>query len=205
MTTPVNQSLLSERALAQRERILEAARRCFVEHGFHAASMATIAETAQMSPGLIYRYFDSKNAIIVAIIEQQLKASRDSISSLHQSSDMGDTMIRTFEFWRNGEPSMMNASLFLEISAEARRDAKIAQALHSFDLEMRKELANWLCADPAAGGKGIPKEVGTARALSLQIFFEGLAARAVREPDLDQEVLKTAIAEFLEGLFARDK
>ena len=30
--------------------------------------MAAIAEVAGMSPGLIYRYFDSKNAIILAII-----------------------------------------------------------------------------------------------------------------------------------------
>src|SRR3546814_14252294 len=36
------------RTLAQRERILCAAQKCFVEHGFHAASMASIAETAEM-------------------------------------------------------------------------------------------------------------------------------------------------------------
>ena len=35
---------------SQRERILEAATRCFIQHGFHAASMATISETAEMSP-----------------------------------------------------------------------------------------------------------------------------------------------------------
>ena len=34
------------RAAAQRTRILQAAQKCFVEHGFHAASMATIAQTA---------------------------------------------------------------------------------------------------------------------------------------------------------------
>lgn len=51
------------RAEKQRQRILAAARRCFVERGFHAASMATIADTAEMSQGLIYRYFESKNAI----------------------------------------------------------------------------------------------------------------------------------------------
>ena len=40
--------------------ILDAAKKCFIEHGFHAASMANIAETAGMSPGLIYRYFENK-------------------------------------------------------------------------------------------------------------------------------------------------
>src|SRR3546814_5115905 len=58
------------RTLAQRERILCAAQKCFVEHGFHAASMASIAETAEMSAGLIYRYFENKNAIILARSEE---------------------------------------------------------------------------------------------------------------------------------------
>ena len=58
------------RADLQRARILDAAQRCFVESGFHAATMAKIAETAGMSAGLIYRYFESKNAIVLAIIER---------------------------------------------------------------------------------------------------------------------------------------
>ena len=44
----------SSRADAQRDRILCAALKCFIEHGFHAASMASIADTAQMSAGLMY-------------------------------------------------------------------------------------------------------------------------------------------------------
>src|SRR5690606_36229393 len=48
---------LSERALAQRERVLCAAEQCFLRRVFHAASIADIAATAEMSAGLIYRYF----------------------------------------------------------------------------------------------------------------------------------------------------
>src|SRR5690606_21791567 len=66
----------ADRADLQRDRILQAAQRCFVEHGFHAASMASIAGTAGVSAGLIYRYFASKNEIIVAIVERQLALLR---------------------------------------------------------------------------------------------------------------------------------
>src|SRR5690606_20893936 len=55
-----------ERAQAQRARIMAAARKCFVEYGFHAASMGNIAQQADMSAGLIYRYYASKSAIIIA-------------------------------------------------------------------------------------------------------------------------------------------
>ena len=41
------------KAEAQRERILNAARKCFVEHGFHAASMASIAGTITLQVGIM--------------------------------------------------------------------------------------------------------------------------------------------------------
>jgi len=58
--------IVMARAAKQRERILDAAEACFIRHGFHAASMAHIAQTADMSAGLIYRYFDGKAAIVKA-------------------------------------------------------------------------------------------------------------------------------------------
>jgi AcrR family transcriptional regulator len=75
---------------AQRERILAAAQKRFICSGFHSASMATIAETAGMSPGLIYRYFANKNAIILAIIEQQLKIAQRRIRDM-RSTDGAST------------------------------------------------------------------------------------------------------------------
>ena len=66
----------SRRAEAQRNRILNAAQRCFAERGFHGASMAAIADTAQMSAGLIYRYFDNKSALIHGIVES-VRARRE--------------------------------------------------------------------------------------------------------------------------------
>src|ERR1700744_4297457 len=62
------------RAALQRERILDAAEKCFISSGFHAAGMARVAETAGISAGLIYRYFDSKESLVKAIIMRQLES-----------------------------------------------------------------------------------------------------------------------------------
>ncbi|NMM78326.1 hypothetical protein B2J88_48645 [Rhodococcus sp. SRB_17] len=78
----------ADQGAAFRKRILAAAKKCFVEYGFYTASMASIAETAEMSAGLIYRYFESKDAIILAIIEQQLHENRASIARLQSSHDI---------------------------------------------------------------------------------------------------------------------
>ena len=45
-------------------RIIQAAERAFVRHGFHATTMQHVAAEAAMSPGNLYRYFRSKEAIV---------------------------------------------------------------------------------------------------------------------------------------------
>ena len=59
----------AERRERQVERILAAAKACFVRSGFQGASMQEICTEAGMSPGALYRYFASKEAIIAAICE----------------------------------------------------------------------------------------------------------------------------------------
>ena len=87
------------RAEVQRERILCAAQKCFIEHGFHAASMANIAEAAQMSAGLMYRYFENKSAIVRAIVERQLQNGRAQIAQLHTSADLAASLLQTYRLW----------------------------------------------------------------------------------------------------------
>ena len=117
------------RAEAQRERILCAAQKCFIEHGFHAASMANIAAAAQMSAGLMYRYFDNKSAIVRAIVERQLQDGRAQIEQLHSSADLAASILQTYRLWLARDPAVMNPALYLEMSAEATRDPQIAAAL----------------------------------------------------------------------------
>ncbi len=51
---------------------MAAARRCFARNGFHQTSMPDILEEAGVSAGAFYRYFRSKDDIIVLIAEQGL-------------------------------------------------------------------------------------------------------------------------------------
>lgn len=202
MSLPSSTAKLTQRAELQRERILNAAQTCFIEQGFHAAGMAMIAHTAGMSPSLIYRYFDSKNAIILAIVERQLANGRTAIRNLHYAPDFAAAAYEAFTQWRAADPRIMNAALFLEMTAEASRNPALATAFATSDQELRKEISNWLSASVADGGKGLPVEIAQWRAICMQCFMEGLAIRALREPDLSPEKLKLAIAHFVEGMFA---
>ncbi len=53
-----------------KDKILQAAVKLFAENGFHSTSVSRIAEAAGVSKGLAYNYFKSKNALLLAIIDQ---------------------------------------------------------------------------------------------------------------------------------------
>jgi AcrR family transcriptional regulator len=55
----------------RREQILDAAMRVFAQKGFTRATNKDIAREAGITPGLIYYYFESKEAVLKAIVEQR--------------------------------------------------------------------------------------------------------------------------------------
>jgi len=190
------------RAEAQRERILNAAEKCFIESGFHAASMASIAETAGMSAGLMYRYFENKNAIVLAIIERQLREAHESLSREKPASDLAADLFALFRGWQARDPSVMNAALYLEMSAEGTRDPQVAAAVRAADAQLHEDLKAWIARPREQGGLGLSADKAAARAIVLQSFARGLAVNAVRNPALDPALVRRAIDDFVRGLLA---
>jgi len=82
---------------ARRQQIIDAAYRCFARQGFHQATMRDIYAEANLSPGAVYHYFDSKDAIIHASFEFDYQrslalldaaiASDDPLKALHELLD----------------------------------------------------------------------------------------------------------------------
>lgn len=58
----------------KRSAILDAALRSFAERGVHAVAVPEIAETAGVATGTIYRYFESKEALINALYRREKTA-----------------------------------------------------------------------------------------------------------------------------------
>ncbi|MFI5844848.1 TetR/AcrR family transcriptional regulator [Catenuloplanes sp. NPDC051500] len=59
---------------ARRQQIVDAARARFASHGFAHTSMADIITESGLSNGAIYRYFTSKDQIVIAVCEQGTEA-----------------------------------------------------------------------------------------------------------------------------------
>jgi AcrR family transcriptional regulator len=54
----------------KREAVIDAMLDVVAEYGFHGAPMAFVAERAGVGAGTVYRYFDSKDAVIVACYQE---------------------------------------------------------------------------------------------------------------------------------------
>jgi AcrR family transcriptional regulator len=185
---------------AQRARILDAAKQCFIEEGFHAATMAEIAARAEMSAGLIYRYFENKNAIVLAITERELELRRARIAELRPGQDHAARLAQLFRDFQSTHADGTNAALFLETSAEATRVPEIAEAAAAIDRQSRLEFQQWLTRPRRDGGLGLEAREAEAFALLLTFIVDGLLVRSAREPGLDAAKLKRALAPVLEKL-----
>ena len=71
---------------AKRRQIMDGARTVFLSEGFDGASMGEIARQAGVSKGTLYVYFDSKEALFEAIVEEESRSQAEQVFAL----DSGD-------------------------------------------------------------------------------------------------------------------
>jgi len=176
------------RADKRRRQVLDAAGACFREEGFHGASMSRIAARAEMSVGHIYRYFDSKEAIIIALVERDCAKFDNWLKRMISAAASIETIIENL---RRGIPWLLNrdrAAIFLEMHAEAGRNPKIAVVLAEMDRNLRtllKELIGRVRSSQAA-----PLEVTEATIEMVLLMLQGVAARVTINPDMSRGTLE---------------
>ncbi len=78
---------------ARRQQILDAAWACFARKGYHQTTMQDICEESELSPGAIYRYFPSKEAIRTAVYDRYREWVRDVLETARsQAQEPLDTL-----------------------------------------------------------------------------------------------------------------
>lgn len=171
------------KADVRRRQILEAARACVLQAGFHGSSMQQIAQAADLSVGQIYRYFENKEAIIAALAAQDIADKRERLASI----DTRETPLIRLLLNQCAEAVKRNteadrACLFLEVVAEAARNPKvhaIVQAADGDELSLHRSMLRLACPEDVSDA-----EI-EARAEVLAALFDGMAMRAVIRPMTD--------------------
>lgn len=68
--TAVQTSRIVRKKAEKRERLLAAALELFAERGFHGTAVPLVAERAGVGAGTVYRFFDSKEALVNAVFRE---------------------------------------------------------------------------------------------------------------------------------------
>ncbi|MGH1561019.1 TetR/AcrR family transcriptional regulator [Caulobacter segnis] len=172
---------------SRRQQILDAACERVRQSGFHGASMADIAKAAGLSVGQIYRYFENKEAIIAAIVAQDLAEMRDKFDEMQsQPGTLRDNIDEHLPEAIDKCFDPRRAALALEVVAEAARNPKVAAIVRSAD-EQEQALARSMMErdrQPEWTEAGVP-----GRCEVIGLIFDGLLMRGVNHPDLDREAL----------------
>jgi AcrR family transcriptional regulator len=134
----------------RRDEILNAASRCFARAGFHGTSMQDLCAEAGMSPGGLYRYFPSKEAIIAGISERDRNQLREALRQLDAAPDF---MSAFEELGRQQliERSLDSIGVWAEIISESRRNPGIASLYAEADRELRGLIAEAMRKAAARG------------------------------------------------------
>jgi AcrR family transcriptional regulator len=97
----------SSKGVRTRERLVEAAKEIFEEHGFLEARISDIAERAGQAHGSFYYYFDSKEEVfreVAAAVDKRLFAPLDDVikaqTKLPPKQRVRESMRRYFESYR---------------------------------------------------------------------------------------------------------
>ncbi|MFD8079883.1 TetR/AcrR family transcriptional regulator [Streptomyces sp. NPDC059718] len=130
---------------ARRQQILDAARRCFLRDGFHSTSMQDLFAESGLSAGAVYRHFASKNEMITAIVEENM---RDVLAMVHRvarnrpSSSIGALMADVLEIVNAQTADKNVAGLSVLAWSESLRNPSLARQFHDLMAQMRTALTD---------------------------------------------------------------
>ena len=117
---------------ARREHILDAAERCFARNGFHRSSIHDICKEAGVSPGALYVYFDSKEALIAGLSERDLAEFAERLAALGTAPDFMQAL-RTLGEQYFLEESTDSHRMCIDIGLESTRNPRIGEIHQRFD------------------------------------------------------------------------
>src|SRR6059058_2844577 len=168
-------------SLDRRTQILDAALVCFAKRGFHQASMHDISAEAGISVGLIYRYFENKEAVISAMADRHKKEISEMLERARQAPTLLESLEILFTAHCCEDAPQVVSAFVVDLYAEASRNPRVADLVRDVLQSSMDGVTDLIARSPegknAAGGL-TPKE------LSELIFAvaRGMLMRDVLQP-----------------------
>ncbi|MEL7367393.1 MAG: TetR/AcrR family transcriptional regulator [Myxococcota bacterium] len=163
----------------RREQILSAARRCFIENGFHPTRMDDIAKAAGLSKGGVYFHFKSKQDVFNSLVDDEFAESMKFLRGIHQGDrPIRDKMQNIGAHFLQYFAQAPDAPRFFVVMGEmALRDAELSQKLAQMQGQFITEVSNLIRQGVEEGiFRPVDVEVVAALLKALVDGIEGLTA-----------------------------
>jgi len=165
-----------------RERLIEAAAEVFAEQGYEGASIQTIARAADLTSGTIYRHFESKAALLLAVVSRAVHAIPLAESLDDTRGALPADIAKLVSIYAS--PALARTRrLAIEVHAAASREPDARAQLMAFNEQMHAACATKIRACIASGL--VAADVDPERAASLLlVMIMGLAHLETLQPGL---------------------
>jgi AcrR family transcriptional regulator len=180
---------------ARREHILDAAERCFARHGFHRTSINDISKEAGVSPGALYVYFDSKEALIAGLSERDLAEFAEHLATLATAPDFMQAMRALGEQYFLEESADMHR-MCIDIGLESTRNPRIGEIHQRFDrfiIEGFEKLFQKLKEE----GRIAPALDVPTVARVLMVISDGMFWRRAVDPQFQPQTIMPAVLQLI--------
>lgn len=176
----------------RRENILDAAHSCFARGGFHATTMQDICKEAGVSPGALYVYFDSKEALIAGLCERDRAEFAERFANLSTAPDFLEALTAIGEHYFVDE-SPEKQRFVVEMGVESTRNPRIAEIFMSVD-KFCSDSFEALFQRLKDEGRIAPRVDVPTLAKVFNVIGDGLFWRRAIEPNFNaREVLPVVI------------
>ncbi len=183
---------------ARREHILDAAEQCFGRSGFHRTTMHDICREAGVSPGALYVYFDSKEALIAGICERDRQDFAERFDQLAAAPDFMQALRALGEQYFLEEPAHSHR-MCIEIGLESTRNPRVGEIFQRFDRDIVGSFEKLFRKMQAEGRIAPSLDIPTV-AKAFTIVCDGMFWRRAVDPEFNPAAVMPAVLQLIRAL-----
>ena len=167
----------------RRQRIVDAAWRRLATNGYHETTIDDVCDEAGVSKGAFYGYFDTKQALFLALLEEETEALNRVAGELAEQELPGAERVRRFvqamlEVGDDAGRVQLRADLWAVLAGDPVVRAAFAETV----ARRRTVLREWISKSIDAGDLGIEPRRANALASILIAMADGLMLHRALDP-----------------------
>ncbi len=180
----------------RKSEIMNAAAQCFAAKGIHQTNMQEICDTAKISAGALYRYYDSKDAIILALAESERAANAELIAHLVGSKDIVEGICQALPEILDVLCGEQYGRLAIEIGAEATRNPSIAAVFGKNETELLSAFVETLRLGQQRGTVN-PELDAEGAAFTILAMLDGVVGRSMLKNSPSRKQITRSMEHFI--------